>query len=410
MNHDRLTRIQHKNNCLMVGGAPISSYLQGSNTPHYIYSKAEIAERIAHLRSSLPAALKLHYAIKANPNREVLNFIANAVDGLDVASVGEMRLALASSQQADNISFAGPAKQLHELSAAVAAQVVLNVESPTELARIHDIAKRQAVRAKVALRVNPDFELKQSGMQMAGGAKPFGIDAECIPALLQGIDTNTIELVGLHIFSGSQNVDAEAIITAHQQTFALAQQLLDTAAHCGLASTIRHVNIGGGFGIPYFVGQQALDIAPIGLALETLMAKRSGAFASADIVMELGRYIVGEAGYYVCQITDIKYSRGTRYLMVNGGLHQHLSNSGNFGQVIRKNYPTVLADKLHAADEETVEIAGPLCTPLDIVAAKISLPPAQIGDYVVVLQSGAYGYSASPLGFLGHEPPQELLV
>ena len=408
MSHERISRMNSQDNRLMVSGRALSDYLQGSSKPHYIYSKAEIADRISALRSALPAAIKLHYAMKANPNSDVLRYVAGLVDGLDVASVGEMQQAITTG--ATHISFAGPAKQEHELAAAINAGVIINVESPTELQRIQQLAKKSQQTAKIALRVNPDFELKQSGMQMAGGAKPFGIDAENIPAVMQTIDTSCAKLVGFHIFSGSQNLDAQAIINAHEQTFNLAQSLINEAQAQGLGDAVEHVNIGGGFGIPYFSGQTALEVAPIAASLSALLAGRTGVFAKANIVMELGRYIVGEAGYYVCQITDIKASRGTKYLMVNGGLHHHLSNSGNFGQVIRKNYPTVLADKISVEPLEKVEIAGPLCTPLDIVAAKISLPIAEIGDYVVVLQSGAYGFSASPLGFLGHEPPVELLV
>lgn len=408
MSHARFDTIEVANNQLCINAKPICSYLI-SEQPHYLYSKQQIAARIAQLRSSLPSEVRLNYAIKANPMPALLEFVTPLVDGLDVASAGEMNLALTKTQ-AERISFAGPAKQIAELEAAVLAGITVNVESPLELERLSQIAAEKGLRANVALRVNPDFELKQSGMQMAGGAKPFGIDAEVIPDLLQTIDSRHIALKGLHIFSGSQNLSHEALISSHRQTFELAQQLIDAAVKLGKDQDLVHVNIGGGFGIPYFANQQSLDLAPVAAELQQRLDERLGKFSQLAIVLELGRYIVGEAGYYLCQITDIKTSRGTTYLMVNGGLHHHLSNSGNFGQVIRKNYPTLLANKVDAKQKQTYEIAGPLCTPLDIVAAKIELPQAEVGDWVVVLQSGAYGFTASPQAFLGHPAPVERLI
>ncbi len=257
----------------------------------------------------------------------------------------------------------------------------------------------------MAIRVNPDFELKTSGMKMGGGPKQFGIDAEAVPGILDALDVDHIEFRGFHIFAGSQNLQAEALIEAHDKTFELAARLANS---CSMP--VAKVNIGGGLGIPYFPGEPRLQLDAVAANLAVLMAGRGPELAQAEIVMELGRYLVGEAGYYICQVTDIKESRGQRYLMTDGGLHHHLSNSGNFGQVIRKNYPVVLADNIAAEHTDNVEIAGPLCTPLDIVAQRVDLPAAAVGDYVVVLQSGAYGATASPQGFLSHPTVRELLL
>ena len=410
MSHDRLSRLHSADNRLLVGGRPIIAWLDDKQRAHYLYSRSEITQRVQQLRTVMPADLQLHYAIKANPMPALLATMATLVDGLDVASAGELELALAGGISPARISFAGPAKQQPELLAAMRAGVTLNVESATELQRIIAIGKSQQLSARIALRLNPDFELKQSGLQMAGGARPFGIDTEQLPELLALLPGTDIQLLGLHIFAGSQNLDANAIQAAHSQTFALAYEVITQLAAANLADQLQYVNIGGGLGIPYFAGQVALDLAPVAANLKRLMAARQGRLARLAIVMELGRYLVGEAGYYVCRISDIKQSRGKTYYLTNGGLHHHLSNSGNFGQVIRKNYPVVLADNLNSADCQSVDIVGPLCTPLDIVAANLALPKAAIGDYVVVLQSGAYGFSASPLGFLGHPPPVEKLV
>jgi diaminopimelate decarboxylase len=258
----------------------------------------------------------------------------------------------------------------------------------------------------VALRVNPDFELKTAGMKMGGGPKQFGIDAEQIPALFADWPS-AIEFVGLHIFSGSQNLKPEALIEAHDKTFQLAARL------AALAPTPpQHINIGGGFGIPYFPGEPTLETEQIMANLQRLLDNMPLSIQGSDVVLELGRYLVGEAGYYLCTVTDIKQSRGQSYAVTDGGLHHHLSNSGNFGQVLRKNYPLVACGCVASAASAltVVEIVGPLCTPLDIVGAKVAMPALAVGDHIAVLQSGAYGASASPQGFLGHPSVVELLL
>lgn len=254
--------------------------------------------------------------------------------------------------------------------------------------------------------MNPDFELKSSGMKMGGGPKPFGVDAEQVPGLLAEISRAGLAFEGFHLFAGSQNLKAEAIVEAQRKSFELALRL---AAHA--PAPVRTLNLGGGFGIPYFPGEQALDLTPIAAGLADIVAEAAQALPEARIVLELGRYLVGEAGVYVCRITDIKVSRGHTYLVTDGGLHHHLSASGNFGQVIRKNYPVAIGNRMDAPPAgEPASVVGPLCTPLDVIADRMPLPAAQIGDLVVVFQSGAYGASASPQAFLGHPQVVEILA
>jgi diaminopimelate decarboxylase len=404
--HERLQRLQLRDNRLLMAGRHAAELVTiAGGSPCYVYDRDACTETVLALRQAMPEQLSLHYAIKANPMPALVDHMACLLDGLDVASLGEMQVALASGMDVEHISFAGPAKQPVELAAAVAAGITVNVESTLELQRLAGIAVEQGRKARVAIRVNPDFELKTSGMKMGGGPKQFGIDAEAVPGILGALDVDHIEFRGFHIFAGSQNLQAEALIEAHDKTFELAARLANS---CSMP--VAKVNIGGGLGIPYFPGEPRLQLDAVAANLAVLMAGRGPELAQAEIVMELGRYLVGEAGYYICQVTDIKESRGQRYLMTDGGLHHHLSNSGNFGQVIRKNYPVVLADNIAAEHTDNVEIAGPLCTPLDIVAQRIELPAAAVGDYVVVLQSGAYGATASPQGFLSHPKVRELLL
>ncbi|MBV5310444.1 pyridoxal-dependent decarboxylase, exosortase A system-associated [Chromatium okenii] len=394
-------------NQLMIGSFSATRLAaRVGQTPFYAYDRGLITARIAQLRAALPSAIQLHYAIKANPLPAVVQHLAGLVDGFDVASGGELNTVLDTPMSPLNISFAGPAKQKTELTQAVAAGIVINLESERELRMVTEIGAALGIQPRVAVRVNPDFELKSSGMKMSGGAKQFGIDAERVPAVLTAMKALDLEFVGFHIFSGSQNLRAAAISEAQEQTLALAIRLAQDAP-----APVRSLNLGGGFGIPYFPGEQPLDLSAVGERLAELLPTAQRELPDAEFIIELGRFIVGEAGVYVCRVVERKLSRGQLFLVTDGGLHHHLAASGNFGQVIRKNYPVVVANRINAADEpEIASVVGPLCTPLDLLADKMPLGHAQEGDLIAVLQSGAYGLSASPTAFLGHPAAIEVLV
>ncbi|MCX2864999.1 pyridoxal-dependent decarboxylase, exosortase A system-associated [Paucibacter sp. PLA-PC-4] len=391
---------------LVVGGKRLSLLAeQVGQTPFYAYDRRLLRERVASLRAALPAAIKLHYAMKANPMPAVVSLMAGLVDGIDVASAGELKVALDAGADPAEISFAGPAKRDIELRQAVAAGVLVNVESLRELPVLAGAAAELGVPARVAIRVNPDFELKGSGMKMSGGPKQFGIDAELVPTALAEVERMGLAFEGFHLFAGSQNLKPEAICEAQQKCYELALRLAADAP-----GPVKFLNLGGGFGIPYFPGEQALDLAPIGANLQAIAERAVREMPQAELVIELGRYLVGEAGVYVTRIVDRKVSRGQVYLLCDGGLHHHLSASGNFGQVIRKNYPAMISQTRAEAAVESASVVGPLCTPLDLLADKMELAAAQPGDMAVVFQSGAYGASASPQGFLGHPAVVEVLV
>lgn len=391
---------------LIVGGLPISQLAdQVGQTPFYAYDREAMSRRVRDLREMLPTDISLHYAIKANPMPAVVAHMAAQVDGLDVASLGELQVALDSGMPPAEISFAGPGKTDRELRAAIAAGITLNLESAGELDRALALGDATGIAPQLAVRVNPDFELKSSGMKMSGGPKPFGIDAEQVPAVLARMADSGARFRGFHIFSGSQNLRADSLIEAQDATFELAYRLADHAP-----STVEVLNIGGGFGIPYFPGEQRLDLAPVSANLERRLAECRARLGEVEVVIELGRYLVAEAGVYVCRVIDRKVSRGQTYLVTDGGLHHHLAASGNFGQVIRKNYPVINADRVNEQPRESVSVVGPLCTPLDVLADRMELGAAGPGDLIVVLQSGAYGFTASPHYFLGHPAPRQVLV
>ena len=404
--HAAMNQFTVVDNCLQIGGVPLTELAaQMGENPFYVYDRKVIDTQLSRLRNALPKDIHIHYAMKANPMPDVVNYLAQHTDGLDVASGGELAVALATGICPTLISFAGPGKSEAELTLAITSGVTINMESEGEMARITALAEKLDIKPRVAIRVNPDFELKSSGMKMAGGPKPFGVDAERVPDMLAEMASLPLEFRGFHIFCGSQNLRAEAIIEAQINTFELAFRLAEFAP-----TPVKWLNIGGGLGVPYFPGEERLELSSISDNLAKLLKKANKMLPKAEIVMELGRYLVAEAGAYVCRIVDRKVSRGETFLITNGGLHHHLAVSGNFGQVIRKNYPVCIGNRVSADELETVNIVGPLCTPLDILADKMPLPHADVGDLVVIFQSGAYGYSASPHGFLSHPVPRECLV
>ena len=389
-----------------VGGMALSLLAaRAGATPFYVYDRSLLKSRVAELRAVLPAEIHLHYAIKANPMPAVVACMVGIVDGLDVASGAELRVALDAGMAPAEISFAGPAKSEVELAQAVASGVLINVESQREVSLLADIAERLGRPARVAVRVNPDYELKSSGMKMGGGPKQFGIDAERVPLVLREIGLAGLAFEGFHIFSGSQNLRAEAICEAQTKGLDLAARLAVSAP-----AAVTTVNLGGGFGIPYFPGEKPLDLGRIAEHLHGVVEAAKSVLPAARLVIELGRFLVGEAGLYVARVVDRKMSRGEVFLVTDGGLHHHLAASGNFGQVIRKNYPVEIGTQGPTSPREVVSVVGPLCTPLDLLADRMELPVAKPGDLVVVYQSGAYGRSASPADFLSHPAVIEMLV
>ncbi len=391
---------------LAIGGHKASDLVaQAGQTPLFVYSQERIAARVAELRAALPAQVALNYAVKANPHGPVLQVMTGLVDGFDIASGGELAMVTAAGIDPARVSFAGPGKRDAELEAAIAAGVTLNLESEGEAERALAIAARLGTVPRLAVRVNPDFDLKGSGMKMGGGAKPFGVDAERVPALVRHVIAAGGDWRGFHIFAGSQALDAAAIADTQAQTIALAARL---AAEAGTVPP--KVNLGGGFGIPYFPGDVPLDLAAVGQALGEQLAQLPRELAGTAFCIELGRYLVGESGVYLTRIVDRKVSHGEVYLVTDGGLHHQLAASGNFGTVVRRNYPVAIASRFDAPVEEEANVVGCLCTPLDRLADKGGFPQAEVGDLVAVFCAGAYGATASPAMFLGQGPAAELLV
>ncbi|ANK13680.1 pyridoxal-dependent decarboxylase, exosortase A system-associated [Erythrobacter neustonensis] len=391
---------------LAISGRRASEWVaQAGRTPLFVYSKAMIDARVAQLRAHLPARVGLNYAVKANPHPAVIAHMAPLVDGFDIASAGELALCVAAGIDPRRISFAGPGKRDEELEAAIGAGVTLNCESEGEGMRALAIGQRLGIAPRIAVRVNPSFVMTGSGMKMGGGAKQFGVDAERVPALARQLIAQGAEWRGLHIFTGSQTLSADAIIEAQGNVLDLAAALTEEIGH-----GCPKLNMGGGLGIPYFPGDTPVDLARVGDALTARVAALPGALADTALCLELGRYLVGEAGVYLARIIDRKISHGATFLVTDGGLHHQLAASGNFGTVVRRNYPSAIATQYGAEPTEEVNIVGCLCTPLDRLADNAMMPHADVGDLVAIFCAGAYGATASPSAFLGHGPAAELLV
>lgn len=374
-----------------------------TTTPAFVYDFRVVSDKIAALRAALPDGISVHYAMKANPLPEMVAAMVPLVDAIDIASGGELKVAAAAG--ARHISFAGPGKRDEELEAAFMAGVTINLESDGEATRALKIADRLGIKPRLAVRVNPNFSLKGSGMRMGGGATAFGVDAENAAALVKTIIASGADWRGFHIFAGSQSLDSDAIVSSQAATIALAGQLADEA---GAEPPL--VNIGGGFGIPYFANEVPVDLALIGNRLGDAISNRTDGLSASRFAVELGRWLVGECGVYLTRIIDRKESRGEVFLVTDGGLHHQLAASGNFGTVVRRNYPIAVADRVNAPATETVNVVGCLCTPLDRLGDQVLLPCADVGDIVAIFMAGAYGASASPSSFLGHGPAGEIVI
>lgn len=389
---------------LLIAGEPARGLAARYGTPLYVYDAEDVGERIQALRSQLPNEVALHYAVKANPHPQLLQRIAAWVDGMDVASAGELNRALRTGMAPRSISLAGPGKTNQDLQAALAADIVVGVESFTQLHQVAELAADRNQRVPVSIRINPDFRLKASGMHMGGGVSPFGVDAEEVPALLDEAVHLPVQVAGFQIYAGSQNLHADSIVEAQRRSLELILEL------CPARILPEFINLGGGFGIPYFPGDQPLDVGTVAAAIRILQERTRERWPEARLVLELGRYLVGESGVYLTRVLDRKVSRGEVFLITDGGMNHHLAASGNLGQVVRRNFPVAVATRLHNPETETVNIAGPLCTPLDRLATRVRLPHAEPGDLVAIFQSGAYGLSASPVAFLDHPLPAEIVL
>lgn len=394
---------------LVVGGVSSAQIAEKHGTPFFVYDAGVLDQKFSALRSALPERFSIYYSIKANPCSAVVKHFLNLGCGLEIASVGEFHRALAAGCPPERILFAGPGKSEAELELVLSHGIEeIHMESLLEAKRIAAICRRFGRRAHVALRINPTGEVEGGAMRMGGRPAPFGIDEELLDKALDIIlDMPELDLRGIHLFTGTQILDAAILAGQYLHGVNLARRLASR-----IGRPLRTLDFGGGLGIPYFAREQELNLNELRERLDMLCSEvdRDSSFNGTRFLVEPGRFLAGEAGVYIARVTDIKVSRGKKFLVVDGGMNHHLAASGNLGQTIKRNYPIVLANKLNSPVEEAVDIVGPLCTPLDTLGRGVILPRVEIGDLVGILQSGAYGRSASPVGFLSHPAPPEVWV
>jgi len=394
---------------LLVGGLPISSLTRQYGTPLFTYDRAVIEHKYAALREALPEGFAISYSVKANPNPAFLRFFLEKGCGLEVASAGEFHQALSAGCPAEKVVFAGPGKTEAELELVIARGIgEIHAESILEIERISAICTKLEVCARLAIRVNPNEEGQGGAMRMGGKPAPFGIDEENLTPVLDRITRDSrLQLRGIHLFVGTQILDHKLLLMQYQKGLEIAKRV---AVQTDMVP--KTIDFGGGLGIPYFPGDAELDLFGLKEGLRALMAEADNetCFAETQFMVEPGRFLVGEAGIYAARVNDIKVSRGKKFLILDGGMNHHLGASGNLGQVIKRNFPMAILNKIDAAATETVDVVGPLCTPLDTLGRSVHLPAVEVGDVVGIFQSGAYGRTSSPLGFLSHASPPEVWV
>jgi diaminopimelate decarboxylase len=394
---------------LHIGSVGITALANEYGTPFFVYDRSVIDKKWALLRQALPPRFSICYSVKANPNRTVLQCFLAKGAGLEIASGGEFCQALSAGCPAEKILFAGPGKTEAELDLVLSKGIgEIHLESVREAERVAQICQRRGILARVALRVNPSGEAEGGAMRMGGRPAAFGVDEESLDEVLDKIfSLPTLDLRGIHIFTGTQILDYRILVGQYRKGLEIAARVASR-----LKRPLGTLDFGGGLGTPYFSHEEELDTGMLRESLDALMktVENNPLFAGTQFMVEPGRYLVGESGVYVTRVNDIKVSRGKKFLIVDGGMNHHLSASGNLGQTIKRNYPVALLGRLGQPPEDTVDVVGPLCTPLDVLARGISLPPAEVGDLFGVFQSGAYGRSASPLGFLSHPAPPEVWV
>ena len=394
---------------LTVGGIAVTDLTAAYGSPLYVYDGDVIVRRYQALTESLAGFADVYYSIKANPHPAVARLLVDEGAGLEIASGAELLLAEAAGAQPAKILFAGPGKGERELDLAIAHGIgEIHLESFEEIEMVAALAAAQGKIANVAIRINPSAAAQGGAMRMGGKPAAFGFDEEIIDDVLAAIAAKpSLHLSGVHLFAGTQILDADVLL--YQWNYGLG-----LAAEVGrrTGSPVARIDLGGGLGIPYHDGDKTLDLTAVAAGARRLDQERRTDpwLAGAQVLIEPGRYLTGPAGVYLSKVRAVKTSRGQRFVIGDGGMHHHLAASGNLGQVIKRDYPIVAATQVSDRSCAPATVVGPLCTPLDTLGRQAALPDVTAGDVVAILQSGAYGLSASPVGFLSHPMPAEVLV
>lgn len=390
-----------------LGISFLEEIANAAGTPFYAYDEDTLIRRYECLRHALPDDIDIYYSVKANPHPKVIGVLAHLVAGCEIASGGEFVLSQQAGVVPQRILFAGPGKGKEELEFVVAEGIrEIHIESFDEIRVLGQITAHARRNIRVCIRINP-AGVFGGGLMMGGEPTAFGFEEESLSEVLQALaNYPRLQMRGIHIYTGTQILDAEVLLRHWHHAVDVAERI--SAAVPGLISTI---DLGGGLGVPYFTHEKELDLEVLGCGAIKLVqrARSSRALAQVSFVVEPGRFLAGPAGIYVARVRSIKNCRGTTFVVLDGGMNHHLSASGNLGQVVRRDFP-ILNLSCESGPESTVTIVGPLCTPIDILGRKVKMLSPHVGDLIGILQSGAYGITASPVNFLSHPVPAEVLT
>jgi diaminopimelate decarboxylase len=389
-------------------GVPVSEIATTYGTPFYLYHGEMISQRVSRVREAL--GTEVSYSVKANPSLGVCQLIAREREaGAEVASSGELAVALAAGFDPRDIVFAGPGKTDEELEHAVKEDIfAVNVESLNEIDRLAALAGRMGKTAGVGLRINPTAQLMGSGMRMGGTVGQFGMDqTDLREAVEKTLSHPELVLRGVHVYTATQVFEVDPLLEHCRNILEIALEAADASG-----IPLEMIDFGGGFGVPYFEKMSEFDLDSFAVGFRELLEsyRSDPRLEGCRFLFELGRYLVADAGVYVTKAVDVKDMRGKKFVVTDGGMNHHLTATGNMGQVFRKAYPLLNLTRMSAVPEEGVAVAGPCCTPLDSFGNNIPLGDPEVGDLIGVFYSGAYGYSASNLGFLSHPKPAEVLL
>ncbi|TQM84851.1 diaminopimelate decarboxylase [Saccharothrix saharensis] len=389
-----------------VQGIGITEIAERYGTPLYLYDGDELEARVDGLKELLHPRLEFFFSLKSNPNIGVLSVLHGRGARAEVSSMAELVTARRAGVDPADIIFLGPGKSADELAACLDEGVYAIVcESFGELALIDEFAGLRGVRAPVALRVNPSFSVKGSGLTMGGKPRQFGIDE---PQLFAADDLvarhPNVRFLGVQVYMGTRILSEEAVAENTERIFELADRLAD---HLGIPLEL--VDVGGGLGVAYFDGERDLDLALLAARVNPIIAEFADRHPGTRLVMELGRYLTATSGTYVVRVRYVKESMGERFAVADGGTNHHMAAVG-IGSFVKRNFPMRVLNRVDEPATESWHVTGPLCTPNDTLGKKVELPPVRPGDLVGVLRSGAYGPTASPVLFLSHGYPAEVLV
>jgi diaminopimelate decarboxylase len=394
------------NGQLLIGNTPAEECVaEAGGTPLFVYDNNIVGAQIARLKAAMPDGLALYYSVTANPYEPLLNFIGRYVDGFRVVSKGELDRLKRAELAGIPMTFAGPGKLDEELEAGIAAGATISVESEAEARRAILAGEKLGIRPRIAVRVNPPFSINDGRITMGARPSPFGVDADRAPALVQGLLEAGVDWRGLHIFAGVQCLDDAAVIEAHKAIVGCAGDIANV-----LGMPIPELNLGGGFDVPCFDGEQHLDVYRLAAALHETLCAAPELLATTRLSLELGRWLVAEAGVYLSRVIDRTESCGETFLTTDGGGHHLLRATGCLLERGHGNFPIAVANRFDAARDEQVTVTGCLATPNDVFGDEVMLPHAEPGDLIAMFTAGAYSLSASPQAWESRPMARELLV